>query len=116
MIMSEAGMLVSLPSSPRHYLQLPQGAMPLDGSVGTISQGIKLPAYLSTQLQQTFYFPHPGTYQQAPVSVATVTGRYVRCNRGLSARLYIFSTFFPVRVSLYFTTKALLSGITVTGR
>jgi hypothetical protein len=56
-------------------LQLPQGAMALDGSVGTISRDIKLPPYTSMQVQQTFYFPQPGVYQQAPVSVATVTGR-----------------------------------------
>lgn len=68
--------LLILPRSPAP-MQLPQGAMTLDGSLGTISQGIKLPAYLSTQLQQTFYFPHAGTYQQAPVSLVTVTGRYV---------------------------------------
>ncbi len=55
--------------------QLPQGAMALDGAVGTISRDIKLAPYTSIQLQQTFYFPQPGVYLQAPVSVVTVTGR-----------------------------------------
>lgn len=56
-------------------LQLPQGAMALDGSAGTISRDVRLPPYTSLQLQQTFYFPQPGTFLQAPVSVVTVTGR-----------------------------------------
>jgi hypothetical protein len=49
--------------------------MALDGSVGTISRDLKLAPYTSMQVQQTFYFPQPGVYLQAPVSVVTVTGR-----------------------------------------
>lgn len=56
-------------------VQLPQGAMALDGAVGTISRDIKLLPYTSMSLQQTLYFPQPGVYQQAPVSVVNVTGR-----------------------------------------
>lgn len=41
------------------------------------------------QLQQTCYFPHPGVYQQAPVSVVTATGRYVRCS-GLPLSMYLY--------------------------
>lgn len=56
-------------------LQLPQGAVALDGAVGTISKDTKLLPYTSMSLQQTLYFPQPGVYLQAPVSVVSVTGR-----------------------------------------
>lgn len=63
--------LVPLPM----LLQLPQGALPLAGGSGTISRAIRLQPFTSWQVQQEFYFPQPGVFKQAPVSVVSASGR-----------------------------------------
>eukprot|EP00775_Hariotina_reticulata_P004329 gene4329-4582_t len=50
-------------------VQLPQGALPLCGLPSTISSSIALSPYASQTLESSFYFPRPGVFKQAPVSV-----------------------------------------------
>jgi hypothetical protein len=57
-----------------YLLQLPQGALPLAGSLATTSRSISLPPYGTKQLTSSFYFPEQGTFKSAPVSV-TKRGR-----------------------------------------
>eukprot|EP00879_Flechtneria_rotunda_P002126 GHRR01002308.1.p1 GENE.GHRR01002308.1~~GHRR01002308.1.p1 ORF type:complete len:2960 (+),score=1151.97 GHRR01002308.1:374-9253(+) len=54
--------------------QVPQGALPLMGGPSTTSFSVSLQPHATQQFTSTFYFPEPGLYKQAPVSV-TKRGR-----------------------------------------
>ena len=48
-------------------VQIPEGALPVDGHRVTDGRRLTLPAYGTTSLETAFYFPAPGTFADYPV-------------------------------------------------
>ncbi len=51
-------------------LQVPEGALPLAGSLETVSRTVAMNAFETTRLEYAFYFPAAGTKEHYPVHVS----------------------------------------------
>lgn len=58
-----------LPSSLRPP-QVPEGAVPTSGSWPTRSTAVTLSPFSAQSLEQSFYFPHPGSFRHCPACIA----------------------------------------------